>query len=351
MTTLTRRDMLRTAGMATAAAYATGLASRAALAQPADAAQPSGQPSGVAKPNANPAPAPQDPPCFCRFNVGRFECIAFSDGVGRNPQSPHPTFAPEADKADVDAALRDRFLPADRTAMYFNILLVKTPEASILCDTGGGSLMGPSAGKLESTMAAAGITTDSITHVFLSHAHLDHLGGLLTPDNTPRFANARLVVNRAEHDFWTAPSPDLSGLRLPDDNKAFFIKLAADTLAAFKGKTDLIAPGDRAFEGVEFIDASGHTPGHTAMLIRDGDDSLLNMFDCAHHFVLNFVRPEWTVVYDADPTKAVATRRRIFDRAAADRLNVIGYHMPIPGLGNIRRAGGGFEWLQRPWGL
>jgi glyoxylase-like metal-dependent hydrolase (beta-lactamase superfamily II) len=342
MTTLSRRDMLRTAGIATAAAYATGLSPHAAHAQPADAPTP---------PQPDPAAAPQDPSLFHRFKVGTFECIAFSDGVGRMNQPPHSMMAPDIDKADIDAALTDRFLPTDRTAMYFNILLIKTPDATILCDTGGGSLMGPGGGKLEGNMAAAGVNPDSITHVFLSHAHLDHLGGLLNPDNTPRFANARLVANRAEHDFWTGPAPDLSGLRMPEDNKKFFSKLAADTFAAFKGKTDLVAPGDRAFEGLEFIDAKGHTPGHTAILIQDGDDSLLNMFDCAHHFVLNVARPDWTVVYDADPTQAVATRRRIFDRIAADRLNVLGYHMPMPGLGNIRRAGNGFEWVQRPWGI
>lgn len=351
MTTLSRRDMIRSAGLATAAAYAMGLSPRVATAQNATAAKPdaNGGPGNGSGPGN--APAPVDPALFRRFNVGRFECIAFSDGVARNPQSPYPTMAPEADKADVDAALADRFLPVDRTAMYFNVLLVKTPEATILCDTGSGSLMGPGAGQLEANMAAAGVDPGSVTHVFLSHAHLDHVGGLLKADSTPRFANARLVVNRAEHDFWTGASPDLSGLRLPDDNKKFFVKLAGDTFAAFKGKTDLIAPGDHALSGIEFIDAKGHTPGHTALLIRDGDDTLLNMFDCAHHFVLNFVRPEWTVVYDADPTQAVATRRKIFDRIAAEKLNVLGYHMPMPGLGNIRRVGSGFEWLQRPWGI
>ncbi len=345
MTSLSRRDMLRTAGLATAAAYAMGLVPRGALAQGAQ-----GKPDAASTPDAAGA-APRDPALFYRFNVGALECIAFSDGVSRAPNSPHPTLAPEADKGDVDAALTERFLPLDRTAMYFTVLLIKTPTATVLCDTGSGTLMGPSGGQLEANMAAAGVKTDTITHVFLTHAHVDHLGGLLKPDATPRFANARLLVNRAEHDFWTGPTPDLSGLRLPAENKKFFIKLAGDTFAAFKGKTDLIAPGDRVLPGLEFIDAKGHTPGHMAVLIQDGGDALLNMVDCAHHFLLNFVRPEWTVVYDADPTQAVATRRKIFDRAATDRLNVLGYHMPLPGLGNIRRVGTGYEWLQRAWGL
>lgn len=343
MTTLSRRDMLRTAGLATAAAYAMGLAPRAAMAQAGGDAP---------KPDApTPPPAPLDPPLFHRFNVGAFECISFSDGVSRASQSPHPTLAPEADKLEVDAALEDRFLPLDRTAMYFNVLYVKTPEATVLCDTGAGNLMGPATGQLEANMAAAGVKPDSITHVFLSHAHLDHVGGLLKPDGTPRFSNARLLVNRTEHDFWTGPSPDLSGLRLPEENKKFFVKLAADTFAAFKGKTDLVAPGDHVLSGIEFIDAKGHTPGHMAMLIRDGDDSLFHMFDCAHHFLLNFVHPQWTVLYDADPTQAVATRRKLFDRIATQKHKVLGYHMPLPGLGNIRSTGTGFEWLPSPWGL
>ena len=344
MPTLSRRDMLRTSGIAAAAAYAMGLSPRAAMARPAVPAKPDAVPT-------KPADAPLDPPLFHRFSVGAIECISFSDGVSRAPQSPHPTIAPEADKADVDAALTDRFLPTDRTAMYFNVLHIKTAQASVLVDAGSGLLMGPNTGKLEANMAAAGVSLDSITHVILSHAHLDHLGGLMTPDNTPRFANARLVVNRAEHDFWTGAAPDLSGLRLPDENKKFFVKLAADTFAAFKGKLDLVAPGDHVLDGIELLDAKGHTPGHMAIALHDGDASLMHFVDCAHHFLLNLIRPEWTVVYDADPAQAVVTRRKLFDRAAADRMNVMGYHMPLPGLGNLRRASNGYEWVQRPWGL
>lgn len=306
------------------------------------------------KPEAEPMPV-AEPPAFYRISVGAIECTILSDGGGPSPGSPQPIFAPDADPADVERILTDRYLPTDRSTSYFNAMLVKTGNAVVLIDAGSGDLIGPAGGKLEANLRASGVTPEQVTHVILTHAHLDHMGGLKTSweanAGAPRFPNARLVASRAEHDFWTSAAPDLSGLRVPDDFKKRFLALGAATFESFKGATDLVQPGDRILPGIEILGAPGHTPGHICVLVRDGDASLLHMADVAHHFLLVFARPEWSPIYDADPARAEATRRRIFDMAAMERLNVVGYHMPWPGVGNIRRGGNGYEWLPRPWGL
>jgi glyoxylase-like metal-dependent hydrolase (beta-lactamase superfamily II) len=80
-----------------------------------------------------------------------------------------------------------------------------------------------------------------------------------------------------------------------------------------------------------------------------GSDQLLHIADAAHHYVLMFARPDWSAGVDLDPAQAKATRRTLFDRAAADRLRVTAAHLPFPGLGHIRPAGRGYEWVPEPW--
>jgi hypothetical protein len=63
-----------------------------------------------------------------------------------------------------------------------------------------------------------------------------------------------------------------------------------------------------------------------------------------------FAHPEWTSAFDVDPKLGAETRRKILDRAAADGLRVLGYHLPFPGIGHVRTVkGGGFEWVPEPW--
>jgi hypothetical protein len=68
-----------------------------------------------------------------------------------------------------------------------------------------------------------------------------------------------------------------------------------------------------------------------------------------HVPVLQTRFPGWGISFDVDPAAAAATRRRVFDMAAADRLVVAGMHMDFPGLARIRRAGEGYELVALPW--
>ena len=59
--------------------------------------------------------------------------------------------------------------------------------------------------------------------------------------------------------------------------------------------------------------------------------------------------PDWQVMFDHEPEKAVATRRRVYDMASADRLLVSGYHFPFRGLGYIEKAGSGYRLIPAAW--
>jgi glyoxylase-like metal-dependent hydrolase (beta-lactamase superfamily II) len=85
-----------------------------------------------------------------------------------------------------------------------------------------------------------------------------------------------------------------------------------------------------AMAGISAVALPGHTPGHTGWLIASGNESLLIWGDLVHLASVQVARPDTGLVFDVDPQQACATRRRTFDRVAADKLTVAGAHMDFP---------------------
>jgi glyoxylase-like metal-dependent hydrolase (beta-lactamase superfamily II) len=97
--------------------------------------------------------------------------------------------------------------------------------------------------------------------------------------------------------------------------------------------------------GIRGLAAHGHTPGHMAYHIESDGRRLLLWGDTANHFVMSVQRPDWHVRFDMDKEAAAATRKRIFDLAATDRIPVTGYHMPFPAVGYIDKTGSDYRWV------
>lgn len=288
-------------------------------------------------------------PAFYRFKVGAFDAIAFNDGGILPPVDQSPFGVGEPVESKV-AVLRDAYLPVARVNLQFNVLLVRMGTELVLFDAGCGGLFGPAGGRLAAQLAAAGVAPEQITAVFLSHAHADHFGGLLDAENRPVFTRATHFTGRNEFEFWTGANPDVSQLRQSEEGRKGMVQRARGALEALKPRWHFISAGDRVLDGLEIIDAPGHTPGHLAFLISSGGDQLLHFVDAAHHHAITFAKPGWVLAYDVRPELAEATRRRLFDRAAADRLRVFGAHMPFPALGHVKALEGRrYEFVIEPW--
>lgn len=296
------------------------------------------------------AGAPLAQPAFYRFKIGAFEAIAFNDGAFNPPVAQSPFGVGEPVEAKV-AVLREAFLPIETVNLQFNVLLVRMGTEWVLFDAGCGAVFGAAGGRLAAQMAAAGVKPEQINAVFLTHAHGDHFGGLFAGEERALvFKNATHFAGRAEFDFWTGASPDVSALRQPEEGRKGMVAGARGALEALRGKWQLIAPGDKLMEGLEVIAAPGHTPGHLVFLISSGGEQLLHMADISHHHAFSFARPEWVLAFDVQPEVAEATRRKLLDRAAADRLRVFGAHMPFPALGHVKALEGGrYEYVIAPW--
>ena len=81
---------------------------------------------------------------FYRFKIGRFDCIAVSDGTfDYNPMHLFPDLTEE----QIRSVLRDHNVNPDKIISPYTFLFVDTGKNKVLCDMGAGKL-GPDTGKL-----------------------------------------------------------------------------------------------------------------------------------------------------------------------------------------------------------
>jgi glyoxylase-like metal-dependent hydrolase (beta-lactamase superfamily II) len=285
-------------------------------------------------------------PKHYRFKLGNFEITTISDSEAFI-DGPFPIIGENAKEADVQALMRENLLPEKRYQPGFSPTLVNTGKEIVLLDTGNGEtgfIPRPNGGWLAAQLGPAGFKPEDIDIVVLSHGHPDHIAGIIE-SGKPLFPNARYVISGIEYDFWAPESKFTGELE----------KLASVFRANSKPVVDkftFVKPGDDVVTGIRAVEAYGHTPGHLAFMIESSGKSILFWGDCAHHQVASLAHPEWNCVFDIDKPQGVATRRRIYDMAATDRLPVIGYHMPFPSLGYVETiAPGSYRWLPHSYQL
>ena len=263
------------------------------------------------------------------FRHGAFEVTVVSDGHLVLPTS---LLAPAAPPAERDALLKAAGEPGAQYNSPTNVTLIRTVNDLILVDMGSGDRFMPSAGKLWDNLKAAGIDKGKITKVIFTHGHPDHLWGtvdeldeLVTPDAT-------FFVASGEWNFW---SGDNAARGLPPE-RAGFVTGARRNYAAIKDKVKMVKPGDDVVAGLRLIDTPGHTQGHISLELT-GADGLLVGGDVLTHPLISFEQPDWRPTADHVPEQAVATRRKLLERLAADRSTLIGFHLPYPGIGFVER--------------
>jgi len=269
-----------------------------------------------------------------RFAHGGFEIDIFSDGFITLPDA---IIAPDAgpiDRAEIIRRLGGRQGKAD---IAVNIPLIRSGEALVLIDTGSGDKFQASAGRLRDNLRAAGIDPAAITHVVLTHAHPDHSGGILLPNGGLSFPNASYHVSAAEWDFWMGPDPDTRYPGLRD-----FIPGARRDLLAVADRLIRLKDGDAVVAGLRALSTPGHTPGHISLELA-GDDGLLITGDAITNVVVSFEHPGWRFGFDTDQDQGVATRRRLIDRAATEKLRMLGYHWTSPGFAIAERHGNAYR--------
>lgn len=283
-------------------------------------------------------------PAFYRFKLGAFELTIVSDGpLGLG--APSDGIFTGVSAADFTSILNDNYLPSASVEMDQNMLVVNTGDRLVLIDTGdGGSKMfGPKSGRLLSNLKAAGIDPKDIDVVALTHAHPDHCWGLIAADGTPNYPNAQIVLTQADFDFWTDEAKAATG-----DMMKAMIGGTRRNLVPVRERITFIADGQEVVPGIRAMAAPGHTVGHTAFVIASGGKTLVNTGDVAHHHIVSTQRPRAAFSYDTDPAQGVATRLKVFDMLSADRIPMVSYHFPWPGLGFVAKQGDAYRYFPAP---
>jgi glyoxylase-like metal-dependent hydrolase (beta-lactamase superfamily II) len=283
----------------------------------------------------------QQTPYFYRFNHGKMQITVVSDG-------PLPLGDPSGaflgtTKEDIAKMLTDNFLNPTNAVLEQNAVVVNTGDRLVLIDTGMGSstMFGPTTGKLLKSLAAAGIDPKDIDAVLATHAHCDHVWGIMADDGKPNFPNAQIYISQADFDFWT----DEKKLSLKDPAYMQpFVEGARKNLLPNRDKIVFVRDGQEFLPGIQAIATPGHTVGHTIFMITSDGKSVAAIGDLTHHQILLVEKPRIEFAYDTDPKQSANTRVRILDMLAAQKIPLIAYHFPWPGYGHVAKQGDGFRY-------
>lgn len=250
------------------------------------------------------------------------------------------------DSGSVTRLLDHRYVPEDAKGLQtaVNAYLIQRGDHLTLVDTGTAQCFGPGLGQVLGNLRSAGYTPDEVDDVLLTHAHPDHMCGLLDAQGKAAFPNATVWLSEADAAYWLDPASEATA---PQPLR-FAFPLARNSVAPYvaAGTLHRFGPAERLPEGITALDSHGHTPGHVSYLVDGGlGQQLLVWGDLVHFHAVQFARPDASFEADSDRKAAIASRRRMMEQAATQAWWVAGAHLPFPGLGHVRREGEAFAWV------
>ncbi len=272
------------------------------------------------------------------FRLGQATIDIVSDGHLELPTAMLLGRVPEAERS---AFLAANDLTGDMVRSALNLTLYRDGERTVLFDVGSGPNFMPSAGKLGEALQAAGIAAEEVSHVAFTHAHPDHIWGVLDDFDDLSFPNAQYLMSMAEWDYWFDPD---TVNKVPENRQSFAVG-ARRNMAAIKEKCSRFKAGEEVLPGIAAVDTGGHTPGHTSFHIQQGSDSVMVIGDVITNPLYSFSNPGWEMGTDSDAAQGVKARKMLLDRMSAEKMQIIGYHLPHPGTGYVERKGPAYAYV------
>ena len=272
------------------------------------------------------------------FALGDANLTVISGGHMNLPTS---MLGNNADPLEVKAMLENAGLDATTNTAALNHVVIRKNDATILVDAGGGARwMTDTANQTMKNLEAAGIDPSSITHVALTHAHPDHIWGVRDDFDEPFLPDAAYLLGAAEMDYWKQDG--LVDQVAQEDQQ--FVLGAVNSIETIEPILERVSNDHEITTGVRMIDTPGHTPGHMSLIVDTDQGALLVTGDAMTHVIMNFLHPQWTQSADIDGEQTIATRMKLLDMAVADKMMVLGYHFPFPGLGYVEKSADQYQF-------
>jgi glyoxylase-like metal-dependent hydrolase (beta-lactamase superfamily II) len=279
-------------------------------------------------------------PVTARYQIGRFEVTVISDGF---IDFPFNFFTGVTADQARQAAQSVYAAGNNGIRASFSTYLINDGERYILVDSGPAGTVSRTSGYLPSTLEALGVKQTDIDVVILSHAHVDHIAGMVT-GNRNNYPNAEVYIDRRDVRAFTDPSIEA---RAPEIVKSSFA--AAAQLVRLYPRLQQIDGNRQIARGISVFDLSGHTPGQIGVKIEDGGQSLNLVSDMIFHPAAHPALPGLGIIFEMDKAAADAARARFFAQAAEEKSLIAATHMPFPGVGRIVRDGASLKWLPADW--
>lgn len=224
--------------------------------------------------------------------------------------------------------------------MSIHTYVLQTPDQTLLVDTGLGNdkqraipLWHERSGPYLDNLAAIGVSSETVDLVICTHLHVDHVGWntrLVDGAWVPTFPNARYFFGRVEWEYWSKQDGKDYGPVIDDSVRPI----------VEAGLADLFEMDQQLTPELRAEPTPGHSIGHTSLWLESAGERVLITGDFLHH-PCQAAHLDWCSSADYDRQQAIATRRQMFERLAAEDVRLFGMHFNKPGV--LERDGSAYR--------
>lgn len=288
------------------------------------------------------APANGQSAGYFRFTLGEAKLTVVSDGHFTTPAQ---DLGVNADEAEIAAFMFAHFQDASTHYEHTNHVVIELGDNKILVDVGSGHRFLPTTGRMLENLAASGIGEDEITHVALTHAHPDHIWGIRDDFDEAIFPDAEYLIGKTEFEWWMTEDR-VNQVEASDQS---MVLGAVNSLTAVQPQLNIVSDDHEIVPGIRMIATPGHTMGHMSLIVESEGQGLMITGDSIRDPYVSLERPDWVAKIDMDPELSVKTRKSLLDKAVADRMSVLSYHFPFPGVGHVIKDNEAYRFIPALW--